>query len=360
LRKLSTGREYDADTDFYYYRSRYLRAGTGRFNRLDDVKDSYNMYAYTGWNPVSYADPWGEKKGKNTKRVAAFIVTAGGSEIARGLAGSDNRTVQAFGVQMKNVTDAIFTITTAAGAGAIEMAILSGGDPFAMLFGALSGATTGIALALVRETSPKSEIEVAYERFPWVHLAGTGATVLTGLPVNAPYAPYHPIISFMQNERRIFLEAHPFSEVGSKDDVEHKKLRETQGLIALGNLTRVNYPGESKHYSKVTTAFKDKIPVPEGMTVERFKQKLIEAHNAYHNMTPYCLVPTENSHCRNSASYVWYLLKYAGSTYTPRRLCTGWNFNDMPTSMETGAGENKQVGINVGGARIVYGEKLCD
>lgn len=43
----------------------------------------YNMYAYTGWNPVSYVDPWGEKKGKIASRVVALVVTGGVSEILR-------------------------------------------------------------------------------------------------------------------------------------------------------------------------------------------------------------------------------------------------------------------------------------
>jgi RHS repeat-associated protein len=60
------GRPYDAETGFYYYRTRYLDPRTGRFTTRDTIGiwgDPANMgngYAYVGNNPSTFVDPWGE------------------------------------------------------------------------------------------------------------------------------------------------------------------------------------------------------------------------------------------------------------------------------------------------------------
>lgn len=57
-----TGREYDADTQLYYYRARYYDPGLGRFISEDplgfDAGDS-NFYVYVRNNPVNATDPSG-------------------------------------------------------------------------------------------------------------------------------------------------------------------------------------------------------------------------------------------------------------------------------------------------------------
>jgi RHS repeat-associated protein len=56
-----TGREWDAETSLYYYRSRYYEAGTGRFLSQDPIafKGGVNFYAYVLGNPVGNRDPLG-------------------------------------------------------------------------------------------------------------------------------------------------------------------------------------------------------------------------------------------------------------------------------------------------------------
>jgi len=60
-----TGREYDSETDLYYYRARYYRPSIGRFLQPDPIGyvDSYNLYTYCGNNPPNWIDPWGLKPG---------------------------------------------------------------------------------------------------------------------------------------------------------------------------------------------------------------------------------------------------------------------------------------------------------
>ncbi|MBP7530119.1 MAG: RHS repeat-associated core domain-containing protein, partial [Syntrophorhabdaceae bacterium] len=57
-----TSREYDEETDLYYYRARYYDARAGRFISADPIGleggDS-NYFRYVANNPVNWADPWG-------------------------------------------------------------------------------------------------------------------------------------------------------------------------------------------------------------------------------------------------------------------------------------------------------------
>jgi RHS repeat-associated protein len=59
------GRPYDAETGFYYYRTRYLEPRTGRFTTRDtigiwgDPANLGNGYAYVGNNPWTLVDPYG-------------------------------------------------------------------------------------------------------------------------------------------------------------------------------------------------------------------------------------------------------------------------------------------------------------
>jgi len=57
-----TGREYDAETDFYYYRARYYSPDMRRFISEDPLRfagSNVNFYAYVGSNPVNVKDPFG-------------------------------------------------------------------------------------------------------------------------------------------------------------------------------------------------------------------------------------------------------------------------------------------------------------
>jgi RHS repeat-associated protein len=56
-----TGRRFDAETGFYYYRARYYAPERGRFIQRDPLgySDGMGVYAYVGNNPVNFVDPHG-------------------------------------------------------------------------------------------------------------------------------------------------------------------------------------------------------------------------------------------------------------------------------------------------------------
>jgi len=56
-----TGREYDPETGFYYYRARYYDPVWGRFLQQDPLGyvDGMNLYEYVRENPVNWVDPRG-------------------------------------------------------------------------------------------------------------------------------------------------------------------------------------------------------------------------------------------------------------------------------------------------------------
>ena len=58
-----TGKEFDADSNLYYYAARYYDPYIGRFTQRDPVGDGVNWYAYTYNNPLKFVDPTLKKKG---------------------------------------------------------------------------------------------------------------------------------------------------------------------------------------------------------------------------------------------------------------------------------------------------------
>ena len=55
-----TGKEFDADSNLYYYAARYYDPYIGRFTQRDPIGDGVNWYAYTYNNPLKYTDPTGQ------------------------------------------------------------------------------------------------------------------------------------------------------------------------------------------------------------------------------------------------------------------------------------------------------------
>jgi RHS repeat-associated protein len=64
-----TGREWDPETDLYYYRARYYDPKIGRFISEDPIgfDAGPNVYAYAGGNPVTFRDPYGKDPGGHPK-----------------------------------------------------------------------------------------------------------------------------------------------------------------------------------------------------------------------------------------------------------------------------------------------------
>ena len=54
-----TGKEFDADSNLYYYGARYYDPYIGRFTQRDPIADGVNWYAYTANNPLRFVDPTG-------------------------------------------------------------------------------------------------------------------------------------------------------------------------------------------------------------------------------------------------------------------------------------------------------------
>ena len=54
-----TGKEFDADSNLYYYGARYYDPYIGRFTQRDPIGDGVNWYAYVANNPLKFVDPTG-------------------------------------------------------------------------------------------------------------------------------------------------------------------------------------------------------------------------------------------------------------------------------------------------------------
>ncbi|HEY6369147.1 MAG TPA: RHS repeat-associated core domain-containing protein [Candidatus Sulfotelmatobacter sp.] len=56
-----TGRDFDTETNLYFYRARYYDPNAGRFLSEDPfgIRDNVDMYVYVRNNPVNFNDPFG-------------------------------------------------------------------------------------------------------------------------------------------------------------------------------------------------------------------------------------------------------------------------------------------------------------
>ncbi|MHB8504078.1 MAG: RHS repeat domain-containing protein, partial [Candidatus Acidiferrales bacterium] len=87
-----TGREFDSETNLYFYRARYYDPTTGRFSKEDPVRyiGGINFYRFVGNNPVIFTDPlkpgetWGQTGRFPVFPIGAFIAQmAGGRPLTR-------------------------------------------------------------------------------------------------------------------------------------------------------------------------------------------------------------------------------------------------------------------------------------
>ncbi|MFC1572248.1 FG-GAP-like repeat-containing protein [Candidatus Eisenbacteria bacterium] len=77
-----TGREWDGESDLYYYRARQSDASVGRFTSLDSFRsrEHTNLYVYVGSSPTNRVDPLGRWyfQGALTGEAVAALGTGGG------------------------------------------------------------------------------------------------------------------------------------------------------------------------------------------------------------------------------------------------------------------------------------------
>jgi RHS repeat-associated protein len=72
---LFQGREYEPETNFYYFRARHLDPIMGRFLQTDPMgyQDSLNLYQAFNQNPVNFTDPFGLLTQEQRRKVGAQV-----------------------------------------------------------------------------------------------------------------------------------------------------------------------------------------------------------------------------------------------------------------------------------------------
>jgi len=76
-----TGREYDEESDLYFYRTRYYESEVGRFTTKDHFSGflesplSLNKYEYVNGNPINFVDPHGLLLGIIVVGIIAIVAT---------------------------------------------------------------------------------------------------------------------------------------------------------------------------------------------------------------------------------------------------------------------------------------------
>ena len=66
-----TGKEWDADSNLYYYAARYYNPYIGRFTQRDPAGDGVNWYIYARNNPLRFIDPDGLRELSATEKTMA-------------------------------------------------------------------------------------------------------------------------------------------------------------------------------------------------------------------------------------------------------------------------------------------------
>ena len=80
-----TGKEFDADSNLYYYAARYYDPYIGRFTQRDPIADGVNWSTYVANNPLRFIDPTGLRAVDDIEKQA--LIDTFGDKVGNELAG---------------------------------------------------------------------------------------------------------------------------------------------------------------------------------------------------------------------------------------------------------------------------------